>query len=641
MFKYIYNISIFLSGLVVYSMAATTMQTKDKVDGNWLVIDGKKRFLQGMNIAWITNNTFGNDVGDAKININMFTSHIKKIRKVGGNAVRWWLHTDASHCPKIDASGAVTGIGKRTISNMKQALDTAHAYGVVISMCLFSFDLLQKGTKSSYSDYNFDNNLKFLTVPENIDTYLEKGLKPILEGVGDHPAIMCWEVFNEPEGMIEGHGWTPTKIDAKHVQRITNKIAGCVHDHSNKMVSTGVHCADDLALYKDAALKAAGGIANGTLDFIQLHYYPEWFGQDHSPVHNPKSFWKDKWEDRPVLIGEFPAKDWSTSTTGTSSGQPLKTSKKIVDAFKYAYDEGYAGAMSWTMVTDAKQAAFFGSYETTAPALKALYDAHKRDIEINSVSIEEMKGDYALKLDLQNLQVPSGNKGYQELGTSFSKNFTGKKNILFEMYVTANSGDNAKVVVVIKVGSSYKWSPAQSETIMLGSVEKGKWVTYSIPVSAFGAHDLSDVREILFQYWAEGSPYTGTFFFDNVRADKDTLANFNTEGSAWGTTADEANVALVKLSEVTSFKNSVRISTAAKVKTVISFQGKTVRFKVSEYADVRIELVDIRGKVVSKVNYGRLDSGIHTFLFDNVSSGHYICNIFQNNKLISADVILW
>ena len=73
------------------------------MSGDGAVINGKKRFLAGMNIAWITSNTFGNDVGDTKINIAGFTDKVKKIRKSGGNTLRWRLHTDASHCPKIDA----------------------------------------------------------------------------------------------------------------------------------------------------------------------------------------------------------------------------------------------------------------------------------------------------------------------------------------------------------------------------------------------------------------------------------------------------------------------------------------------------------------------------------------------------------
>jgi len=68
----------------------------------------KKLFLSGMNLAWLSSNSFGNDVGDVNINIDLFTDKVKKIRKAGGNSIRWWLHTDASTNPKLDTSGAVT-----------------------------------------------------------------------------------------------------------------------------------------------------------------------------------------------------------------------------------------------------------------------------------------------------------------------------------------------------------------------------------------------------------------------------------------------------------------------------------------------------------------------------------------------------
>ena len=59
---------------------------------------------------------------------------------------------------------------------------------------------------------------------------------------------------------------------------------------------------------------------------------------------------------------------------GPSSGQPLKTTKTINEAFEYAYANGYAGAMSWAM--SESNSSFFGDYSTTAPALETIFAAH-------------------------------------------------------------------------------------------------------------------------------------------------------------------------------------------------------------------------------------------------------------------------
>ncbi|MFW5960425.1 MAG: hypothetical protein ACOCSE_04835, partial [Chitinivibrionales bacterium] len=345
------RIGILLTVFIIVSTVpgATPQQTvQDSMDGDRCVINGDKRFISGMNIAWVSSTSFGNDVGDNKIDINSFTTYVKQIRRAGGNSLRWWLHTDASNCPKIDSTGAVTGLGSETISNITEVLDTAYAYGVVVSLCLFSFDMLVPGDgdgKASYSDYDLQSNHRFLTEANNIDTYLENGLGPILDSVGSHPAIMCWEVFNEPEGMLASAGWSHVeeKISQDDILRITNKIAGYVHRNSKKMVSTGIASTDYVDEYSDDQLAAAGDDNDGYLDFYMVHYYPEWQGESMSPFHNPASSWN---MDRPVLIGEFPAKSWDTSMIGESSGQSLKTSKDIVEAYDYAYQNGYAGAMS-------------------------------------------------------------------------------------------------------------------------------------------------------------------------------------------------------------------------------------------------------------------------------------------------------
>ncbi len=182
--------------------------------------------------------------------------------------------------------------------------------------------MLVPGTKSEYSSYNLENNYKFFTDTSKIATYLTNGLKPILDSVGSHPAVMCWEVFNEPEGMLASANWSHVtkKITQNDILRITNRIAGFVHRNSKKMVSTGIASYSYVGEYSDAKLKAAGGDQDGYLDFYMAHYYPEWQEQSLSPFHNPATKWG---MDRPVLIGEFPAKSWSTSTIGKSSGTKL------------------------------------------------------------------------------------------------------------------------------------------------------------------------------------------------------------------------------------------------------------------------------------------------------------------------------
>lgn len=356
------------------AFAQVPMQTtQDKAEGNRLIINGQSIFVSGMNIAW---HQFGSDLHDNNVvDESAFRNYIKGVKDAGGNAVRWWLHNDASFCPKIDADGKVTGLAAKSIESMRRVLDIAYEQGVVVSMCLFSHNLMKADQKSNWSNFNIDRNHKLFTSATNMDTYIDNALKPILAAVGNHPAVMAWEVFNEPEGMSSefGTGWNMDKlIPHDDIITFTAKVAVAVHEKSKKMVSTGIHefnKSSYFSRYTEAKLKAAAGNnEKAYLDFYMAHWYPEhqsWCGTSCSPFHNQASFWG---LSRPIVIGEFPGKSWTS---------PSNTAMTITAAYEYAYNNGYAGALGWSL-TDAS----YGSIEEVAPALKNLSDKYKSDIEI-------------------------------------------------------------------------------------------------------------------------------------------------------------------------------------------------------------------------------------------------------------------
>ncbi|MDR2694398.1 MAG: T9SS type A sorting domain-containing protein [Chitinispirillales bacterium] len=627
------------AGVTAGTMAAVPMQTvKDSAVAGRLVINGKKVFISGMNIAW---NNFGNDVGDNAVNISAFVSQFKQIKGAGGNAVRWWLHTDARNEPKMNSDGSVNRIGTKTIDNVRQVLDSAHSYGIVVSLCLFSFDLLQNDGKTADI---VARNKKFLTVPANLDTYINIVLKPMLEAVGNHPAIMCWEVFNEPEGMSsDAGGWSNEKVPMSDILRFTAKIAAEVHRGTKKMASTGIHEYGKMKThYSDAKLKTASGTndALAYLDFYMAHYYPEYIGTSGSPFHHPASYWV---MDRPILIGEFPAQSWNGSN-GYGSIQ-TGTAMTITAAYEYAYDNGYCGAMSWSMTEGDK--AKFGSFSTTEPALKNLSTKHKADIDLGGTTVEPPTGDLAMKVAVAGLPASTP---YAELGINDNQNLSGKNNLTFEMYIAAGSATNLTIVPVIKIGNDWTWSPASSFT--LSGRQTGQWFTVEVPLNSFTPENnvtlnLSQTKAILLQFQPTGSAYTGTLYIDNVKADNTVLYNFNQAGSAWNATkwVNEATTPAqeISVSEATRPTNGGTtpiINPTTKPTSIrtpaVSVKGNILNVAGIGNVETSVRLVNLKGKTVANFKA----QGSAKFLLANIPAGSYLVETTAAGKKLGSSRVV-
>lgn len=136
------------------------------------------------------------------------------------------------------------------------------------------------------------------------------------------------------------------------VQQFINLLAGAIHrEVPTALVSNGswnFRASTDVSgfhnYYRDDRLIDAGGDPDGTLDFIQVHYYPQWEQNETSPFHNKASHWGIA---KPIVIGEFPANGITDDVLapGNPGPSPLRT---VEESYEYAYLHGYAGVMGWS-----------------------------------------------------------------------------------------------------------------------------------------------------------------------------------------------------------------------------------------------------------------------------------------------------
>ena len=243
-----------------------------------LLLNGKKVFVNGSNIAW---DNFADDFADRPLNKSKFKQIIEETRLAGGNSLRIWIFTNCANAPKFDNNRLVRGLGKETINNIRLMLDMAVDNGVVMSLCLLSFDMMQ----SKQHNVKIKNNIKLLTTDEGAQSWIRNALMPLVKEIGLHSGLLCYEIFNEPEGMIGDQrfgGWAKESknIKMRDIQKFINLSAGAIHrtvpgvlvsNGSWSMKASSPKCGFR-NFYSNEELIAAGGDKQGTLDFYQIHW---------------------------------------------------------------------------------------------------------------------------------------------------------------------------------------------------------------------------------------------------------------------------------------------------------------------------------------------------------------------------------
>jgi Bacterial Ig domain/Carbohydrate binding module (family 35)/Secretion system C-terminal sorting domain len=373
-------------------------------------------FLSGANLAWVN---FARDVGTGATDTTRFADVMLTMHDHGGNALRWWLHTNGTATPQFNDTGLVIGPGNGTIADMKRVLDIAWQREIGVDLCLWSFDMLRSANPAPNPSV-LNRNLLLLTDTNYARAYINNSLIPMVSALKGHPAILTWEIFNEPEGMSNEFGWSDIQhVPMAAIQRFINLCAGAIHrTDPGASVTSGAWSfyaltdiptgapgkiaaeltqltfaekrdmeirfaekyrmsltADEIILHMQKAslanynyylgtrLIAAGGDPDGTLDFYSVHYY-DWGGTAISPFHHPAVQWG---LDKPLVVAEFAMKN----TFGV-----LKES-----LFDTLYHTGYAGALPWSW-TDVN----LSTPADMLAGMQFMWDNHRADVDIIGIA---------------------------------------------------------------------------------------------------------------------------------------------------------------------------------------------------------------------------------------------------------------
>ncbi|MBK7826854.1 cellulase family glycosylhydrolase [Nannocystis sp.] len=331
--------------------------------GSRIPVGGGDYFLLGANYPW---KSYGGDFGSNAWGVygvhtkaDEIAGQFQQMADSGLNVVRWFVFTDGRAGVIFDNSGTPSGLHADVLIDFDTAVGIASDHGIYLVPVLFDFHWMFWAKQEG--EVQLGGRSDTITDPVKRAALVEKVVIPLLEQYKDEPAILAWEIMNEPEWSIADlpEGSPDNQANAVPLAdfySLAIAIADAVHSKTSAYVTLGSASIKWIKAWTPA-FAAAHKLPALNLDFYQAHYYPWMDGQgfDNHADYGSLKFSPNEQTyealglDRPLVIGELVISD--------DAGKRLDT----------LLNNGYAGAWPWSLNSD---------YSLDLPGIKAWSEAH-------------------------------------------------------------------------------------------------------------------------------------------------------------------------------------------------------------------------------------------------------------------------
>ncbi|MBN1950831.1 MAG: cellulase family glycosylhydrolase [Bacteroidales bacterium] len=350
------------SGFIFLLLAGIALGIKAQeveLEGNGFTRGGNPIWFNGINTPWHHFDDFG-----GRFDREWWGKEFNRYVDNHINLVRVWIHCSGKFSPDTRDDGFVTGASEEFWEDMDALVEMSSAHRVYIMPALWSFDMASDEQESN------DKYRKLIASPENLQSYADNFLIPLVKRYNDEAYLLGWEICNEPEWFFDDPD--KGKFTVEQVQYLHGLFASAIHRNSSKPVTTGSAspkwnspAMEKLGgtagnIWSDEALQAVYPDTMACLDFYQVHWY-SWQTQWSSSPYQ-MSTQEYQIDDRPVLIGE---------TIGRGHCDEF-ICQTLPEMYENAWKNGFDGVCAWkTPQNDGH-----GTFEEIIEATNAFFQQH-------------------------------------------------------------------------------------------------------------------------------------------------------------------------------------------------------------------------------------------------------------------------